>query len=361
MSSLDGEYRVPSHPKYTATESLAVLFHGGMHSVNGKTGLALARFAPERVKVMIDSESAGQSLKALTGIPLEHDIPIVATAQEALRHQPEVLAIGIAPSGGKLPVAWQNDLVAAVKGGMSILNGLHTRLEGHPELTPHLGDKQFIWDIRVEPANLPIGSGAARLLNCQRVLFVGTDMAVGKMSAAIALHRAAKNRGLRSKFIATGQTGIMLEGDGIPLDGIRIDFASGSVQQEVVASAQTHEIVFVEGQGSLLNPASTATLPLLRGTQPTHLILVHKAAFTHLKDFPWITVPPLKEVVTMYETVVRAAGAFYPAKVAGIALNSTGLTDAEAAYECARITAETGLPCQDVVRFGGQGLLSAIR
>jgi uncharacterized NAD-dependent epimerase/dehydratase family protein len=118
-------------------------------------------------------------------------------------------------------------------------------------------------------------------------------------------------------------------------------------------------VVWIEGQGSLLNPASTATLPLLRGSQPTHLVLVHRAQMHHLRDFKWVKIPPLKDVVTMYESIACAGGALAPVRVGCIAINSHGLNDAEARYEIDRIEAESGLPTQDVVRWGAEKLLSS--
>jgi uncharacterized NAD-dependent epimerase/dehydratase family protein len=245
----------------------------------------------------------------------------------------------------------------SLRGGLNILNGLHTSLASDPRLAPHVQEGHWIWDIRKEPSGLVSGMGLARLLDCKRILFVGTDMSIGKMSAAIAFHRAAVAKGVRSKFMATGQTGMMLEGDGIPLDAIRVDFASGAVQQELIACSQDRDVVFIEGQGSLLNPASTATLPLLRGSQPTDLVLVHRAQMHHLRDFKWVRIPPLKDVVAMYESIACAGGALAPVRVRCIAINSHGLSDAEAGYEIQRIQDETGLPTQDVVRWGADKLL----
>jgi len=348
---------MPKHPQYDATDKLAILLHGGILGIHGKTGLAILRFAPERVAVVIDSQTSDGNLADLTGIPLQRDIPIVATAEEALGFQPQTLVLGLAALGGKLPEEWFPDLIASLRGGLNILNGLHTHLANHPKLAPHLQPGKWIWDIRQEPPGLVSGMGTARLLPCKRVLFVGTDMSIGKMSAAIAFHRAARELGIRSKFMATGQTGIMLEGDGIPLDAIRVDFASGAVQQEVTACSQGNDVVFIEGQGSLLNPASTATLPLLRGSQPTHLVLVHRANMHHLRDFRWVKIPPLRDVVSMYESIGSAGGALAPVRVACIALNTHGLSDAEARYERDRVQAETGLPADDVVRWGAERLL----
>ena len=351
---------MPTHPSYRATDRLAILLHHELLTHRGKTGLALLRFAPDRVAAVIDSDHAGQCLKELTGIPLDWDIPIVASAEAALKYSPQTLAIGIAPSGGKFPDAWSDDIRAALTGGLNVLNGLHTRLNDDERFRSLLKPGQWIWDMRKEPDPIAIANGDARLLNCKRVLFVGTDMSIGKMSAAIAMDRAARLAKLRSKFMATGQTGIMIAGDGIALDAVRIDFAAGAVQQEVIASAQDRDIVFIEGQGSLLNPASTATLPLLRGSQPTHMILVHRAQMHHLRDFRWANIPPLRDVVKMYEMVACAGGAFAPAKVAAIALNTHGLSEPEARYVIERTAIETDLPCDDVVRYGAARLLNTV-
>jgi uncharacterized NAD-dependent epimerase/dehydratase family protein len=351
---------MPRHPEYHANDRLAILLHDGILGKHGKTGLALVRFAPERVAVVIDRQNANGSLAELTGIPLRNQIPIVENAHEALHYAPNTLAIGIAPLGGRLPAEWMQDLNTALLGGLNILNGLHTRLAEDPNLKSSLQPGRWIWDIRQEPPGLVSGDGSARLLSCKRVLFVGTDMSIGKMSAAIAFHRAAVSLGKRSKFMATGQTGIMLEGDGIPLDAIRVDFASGAVQQEVIACAKDREVVFIEGQGSLLNPASTATLPLMRGSQPTKLVLCHRAQMHHLRDFKWVRIPPLGQVVTMLEHVASAGGALAPVQVGCIVLNTHGLSDSEARYEIERTQAETGLPTNDVVRFGAQGLLDSV-
>lgn len=347
--------------KLTSGQKAAILQHGGLTGVvNGKTGLSLLRYSEAEIVVVIDEENAGRSLREITGLPLVKDIPIVATTHEALRFQPDVLAIGVAFSGGKLPEAWLGAVREAVRHGVCIQNGLHTRLNEDPVIRSLLRPSQWVWDMRQEPPDLPVGTGAARQLSCKRVLFVGTDMNVGKMTAALELNRAAHQRGIRSKFIATGQTGMMIVGDGVALDGVRVDYASGAIEQQMMLFGPDHEILFVEGQGSLINPASTATLPLIRGSQPTHLILVHKAGMTHLKRFPHVKVPPLSEVVKLNEAVASAAGAFAPARVTGIALNGWGFSDQAIEAEIRNIEKETGLPCCDVVRSGGGKLLDTI-
>lgn len=341
---------------------IAILLHSGITGTYGKTGLALLRYSQNPVAVVIDETCAGESIHTLTGI--DRQVPIVATMEEALAYQPDVLAIGLAPSGGCLPKPWLDEVKVALTAGLCVMNGLHTYFNDNPTLTQHLNPNQFpnqwIWDMRQEPPGLTIGSGKARHLNCRRVLAVGTDMDVGKMSACIELDRATKARGITSQLIATGQTALMLGLPGIPLDAIRVDFAAGAVEQSVIAYGADSDVIYVEGQGSLLNPASTATLPLLRGTQPTHLILIHKSSRQHLKHFPEFTIPQIQEVVAFYKAVATACGVFAAPIFAGIALNTAGTSDSEAQDAIATISKTTGLPCTDVVRFSPEPLLNSI-
>lgn len=346
------------------TGRLAILLHDGILGPKGKTGLSLLRYSTAEIVAVIDNQCAGQSLSQLTGIPRE--VPIVASVEAALAYKPTVLMIGIAPPGGALPEAWWTDLDEAINGGLSIANGLHTQLiplleQRHQQpLSALLDPGQWIWDMRQEPPGLPIASAAARSLSCKRVLLVGTDMAIGKMSTCLELNSTALQRGIRSKFLATGQAGLMLAGDGVALDSVRVDFAAGAVEQMVMQFGADYDLLFVEGQGSLLHPGSTATLPLLRGCQPTDLILAHKAGQTHIKNHPHVPIPPLPQVIQLYEQVASAMGALEPAKVIGISLNTYGLEEQAASEEIAKIQAETGLPCTDPVRFGADLLLDAL-
>jgi uncharacterized NAD-dependent epimerase/dehydratase family protein len=152
----------------------------------------------------------------------------------------------------------------------------------------------------------------------------------------------------------------MLGDDGIPLDAIRVDYAAGAVEQSVMAYGYDYDFLFIEGQGSLLNPASTATLPLLRGSQPTHLILVHRAGQTQISNCPDIKIPPLPQVIMLYEQVAAAAGAFTRSKVVGIALNTGHLSPTAAAEVINATEKDTGLPCADLFRNGADKLLAAI-
>lgn len=343
--------------RLSTSDRLAVLLHDGILGTQGKTGLALLRYSDAQTVAVIDRQTAGQNLEALTGIAAS--APIVDSVQAALAHQPTVLAIGIAPSGGALPPEWRQEIRAAIAAGVSILNGLHTPLATDPEFQDLLRPGQRIWDVRQEPPGLRTGTGQARSLPCRRVLAVGTDMGVGKMSTMLELYRQAQKRGLRSKFIATGQAGLMIAGEGVALDAVRVDFAAGAVEQAVIQAASDQDILWVEGQGSLLHPASTATLPLMRGAQPTHLLLVHRAGQIHLRNFPDLLIPPLPEVVPLYESLAAAAGLFGQPRVAAIALNTAHLDEPAAQLAIAVVRAKTGLPCTDPVRFGANELLEA--
>jgi uncharacterized NAD-dependent epimerase/dehydratase family protein len=339
----------------TPTHRVAILLHEGIQGTRGKTGLSYLRYGTANVVALIDEQSAGRSLLEVAGI--DRNIPIVASLREALSYYPDVLLIGIAPSGGILPESWQEALQEAIQAGLSVVNGLHTHLN---PLFPHLQPQQWIWDIRQEPPGLRVGQARARSLTCQRILTVGTDMSVGKMSTSIELHRAAIEKGMKSRFLATGQGGIMIAGAGVPLDAVRVDYASGAIEQMVLESAENHDILFIEGQGSFLHPGSTATLPLLRGTQATGLVLVHRAGQVHIKDLPDILIPPLTEVVELYERVASAGGAFGGVKVRGISLNTFHLAELAAKKAIETVERETGLFCTDVVRFGGRSLLDII-
>ena len=342
----------------TAEHRIAILLHEGVTDSRGKTGLAMLRYSQASIVAVIDYQCARQSIPELTGI--QREVPIVASVQQALVYKPNVLALGIAPSGGALPPAWRQEIKQAVAAGLSIVNGLHSRMGNDPSLAALLGENQWIWDVRQEPPSLTIGSGKARFLSCRRVLAVGTDMSVGKMSTNLELHRASLRRGLRSKVIATGQTNLMLGDDGVALDAVRVDFASGAIEQVVMRYGSDYDILYIEGQGSLLNPASTATLPLMRGSQPTHLVLAHQAGQTHIRNLPDVIIPPLSKVIHLYETIAVAGGAFDPVKVVGVALNTAHLNKDGALAAIEQTKLETGILCTDVIRFGADLLLDAI-
>lgn len=350
-----------------ADAPVVLLLHHGLDNLRGKTGLAMLRYRRGPIPAVVDPAHGGASLQAITG--LQRSTAVVASLREALPllAEPEraVAVVGLAPAGGVLPPELRADLVTALEAGLSLASGLHTPLAKDPDLASRLRPGAWIWDLRQEPEGLTVGSALAARLPGRRFLAVGTDMAVGKMSACLELQAAARQRGLDARFVASGQAGILISGGGVPLDAIRVDYAAGGVERAVLQAAtgaSAGTLLLVEGQGSLCHPGSTATLPLLRGAQPTHLLLVHRAGQTSIRNVPEIPIPPLPELIASLEALAalgRPLPATEPPKVAAIALNTAHLSAAEARQAIARIQEQTGLPCDDPVRHGGGPLLEA--
>lgn len=321
---------------------------GAIAEKSGKMGSGVLRYSPHQVVASIDSDYVGHDARHLFDVPGE-PVPTVATVDEAHALGANVFLLGIAPLGGAIPDAWYPTIDRAIELGMSVVNGLHDQLGPH---YPSLQPQQWIWDIRQEPAGLKSGTGAARNLKNVRVLLIGTDMAVGKMTAGLEIYRSARELNVTTEFVATGQIGMTITGNGVPLDAIRVDFASGSIEREVMRAAEA-DLVIVEGQGSLAHPASTATLPLLRGSCPTHMILCVRAGQDHLLRAPEITIPNLRDFYRLYEDLAEVAGTFARPTTVAVALNTSGLSDAEAEAACHMVGEEAGLPCYDPVRHGG--------
>lgn len=338
------------------TTRLAAFTEGALGTTNAKMTEGMLRYGRNPVVAIIDRAGAGRT--AGDFFDVGHDIPVVPDLEAAVALGAEALVLGTAPSGGRIPQEWMPVLRDAVARGLHIINGLHDPL--NPVLGPDLRPGQWIWDIRTPVGDMPpIAMGRAASLGNTRVLMVGTDMAIGKMTTGLEIDRALRAAGQDSIFLATGQTGISIMGTGIPLDAFRVDHACGAVER-MVLQAGHHAIQIIEGQGSLLHPGSTATLPLMRGSCANRLILCHKAGMRHLDTSGEVRVPPLRDVIALNEAVAGAAGALTPARVVGIALNTRELDRDAAGREIARVADETGLPVTDPVRNGAGVLSEAI-
>lgn len=329
-------------------EPIAIFMQGATQNSIGKMGFGVLRYSPNPIACVIDSDQAGRDSEEVTGIPRK--APIVSTIREAKSKGAKVLLLGIAPPGGLIPADWYPVIEEAIAEGMSVVNGLHDLLS--PRFN-NLPDGQYIWDIRVEPSDIGVATGAASKLQSKRVLMIGTDMAIGKMTAGLELYRALRERGVSTEFVATGQIGITLTGRGVPLDAVRVDYAAGAMEKAVVeASEGGTEIVIIEGQGALAHPGSTANLPLLRGTMPTHLVLCHRAGQTHLQKLSNVAIPHLGDYIRLYEDLASVGGTFPRPTTIGIALNTSHLDDHDAICAMAQVERETGLMTCDPVRFG---------
>ena len=341
---------------------IAILAEGSFNRQGAKTAVGVLRYSQDTVVAVIDSTRAGQDAADALGDPTGpgRGVPIVATFQDTLPFQPDTLLIGIAPIGGRLPDAWRVEVLAALLAGLEVVSGLHEFLGDDPELAVAAHEHHGrIWDVRRPPDDLAmrIRAGTPHRPGSHVVAFCGSDCNVGKMTACIELDRAAQRRGLSSAFAATGQTGIMISGSGVPVDRFISDFVSGGVEAMVLDFVSRFDWVFVEGQGSLCHPAySAVTLGLLHGAAPDYLILCHEAGRTHIHGYD-MAIPPLTAVRAMNE---QAVAWLKPAPVVAIALNTANLGADEARSAIEAAARETGLPVTDPVRFGADIVLDAL-
>lgn len=335
-------------------DPIALLLEGYMGRPECKMALGMMRYSENPIVCAIDSATAGGFLGDSFDLP--RDCPILGSIDAAQAAGAAVVAIGTAPSGGMIPESYYVHLDRAVELGLSLINGLHDKLvPRYPILRPG----QWIWDIRTEPEGIGVARGEAAHLPNRRVLMVGTDMAVGKMTAGLELYREALGRGIRTEFVATGQIGIVIMGRGVPLDAVKVDYACGAMEKAVL-DAGAADLIVVEGQGSLVHPGSTSTLPLLRGTCPTDLVLCHRAGQATLKKMAHIRIPPLADLIRLYEDLAETCGTFPRPRTVGVALNTGHLAEAEAREAIDSLATETGLPVADVLRSGAGRLADAL-
>lgn len=338
-----------------------IVADGQFGPLTSKTANSCIRYFPERIVGVFDRAAAGKTAQDVLGFG--GAIPVLGDFAEGLGRGTTAILIGIAPVGGQLPEEWRDWLKTAIARGLEIWSGLHSFLGDDPELGALARARGVrIHDVRRPPAKLPVADGRAAEVDAYVILTVGSDCNVGKMTAQLQLRDGLVRQGHRARFVATGQTGIFIEGWGIAVDAVVADFVAGAAEQLVLEGAKNADIVLLEGQGSLIHPGySGVTLGLLHGSCPDGLILCHQATRDYIGDYhgraPWVKIPPLSELVEIYE---RAAAPVRPTKVLGICLNTFDMTDGAARDAVARAAAETGLPATDPVRFGAAPLVDAI-
>lgn len=319
---------------------------------HGKTARGVIRYRRDDVVAVLDSTRAGETMEGL---------PIVATVDDAMRFDPNTALVGVATQGGRFPPEWRDLLRSAIAEGLDVENGLHEFLGADEELR-ELAARQGVElrDLRKPPPDLNVPTGENLDLPTRIVATVGSDCAIGKKTVALELDLEARRRGLRSQFVPTGQTGIAIAGWGIAVDAVISDFIAGAAEQLVVEGHRRggEDVLFVEGQGSLVHPAyAGVTLGLLHGSAPHALVLCHLAGATEIDGYAGHPLPSLPELMELYE---RASLPIRRARVAAIALNTRHLDDDAARAAAARAEAETGLPADDPVRFGAGKLLDAL-
>ncbi len=338
---------------------LAIFAEGLFAKHTGKTAHGVIRYGTREVVAVIDSTCAGRTASEVEPFCVK-PVPIVASLEEALERGPDTLLIGAAPPGGKLDPAWRSVLLAAIEAGLSLEAGLHTQLNDEPELNEaaeRIGVE--LRDLRRAPLDLTVPKGPySRPDSVTVVHSVGSDTVIGKKVVTLELDMAARERGLRSVYVPTGQTGVAIAGWGIAVDHVISDYVAGAGERLVLEGAERGDLLFVEGQGALFHPAySGVTLGLLHGSAPDLLVLVHKPNATHNRNYPDLPIPPLNELIAAYENV---AAPVRPTRVAAIALNTSDLDEDAARAAIADAERETGLPADDVVRFGADRVLQAV-
>lgn len=303
-----------------------------------KTGLGIVQWRPELV--------AGQF--RFPGCSVDLGVPDM-TIEEAIDAGVKSLVIGVAPVGGTVPVKWWKIMERAARLGLDIVCGLHLKLTDNPAVVAAAAESGArLIDVRVPPKNLPVGTGLKR--SGKRVLMVGSDCAIGKKYTALALDQAMREAGMNSNFRASGQTGIMIAGEGIPIDTVVADFISGAAELLSPASDENHWDV-IEGQGSLFHPGySGVSLGLLHGSQPDAIVVCHDATRTHVSGWEHYPLPSVRECIDLHLRMGQRTNT--DIQCVGISVNTSALPLHERTTWLDNLSAETGLPCVDPIVDG---------
>ena len=303
-----------------------------------KTALGLRDWAPERC---IGEVTCGEGTITL-GLPK-------MTPAQARAAGARSMVIGIAPIGGRIADSWMPTLLDALAAGLDLVSGMHGRLEDVPALkaAAQRHERRLI-DVRVPPKDIPIATGRKR--SGKRLLTVGTDCALGKKYTALAITRALRSRGVNADFRATGQTGILIAGGGIPMDAVITDFEAGAAELLSPDASQDHWDV-IEGQGSLFHPAyAGVSLGLLHGSQPDVIVVCHEVGRERVAGLADFALPSLEETIDLHLQLGRRTN---PAiRCGGISLNTSRLTPAEASAVLSRESQRLQLPVADPIRGG---------
>ena len=279
------------------------------------------------------------------------------TPREAARRGAGSMIVGIASTGGVLPERWQDDLVAGLEAGMDVVSGMHTRLSSIPRLVAAAAASGVrLVDVREAGRSFAVASGRKR--TGRRLLTVGTDCALGKKYTALAITRELEARRVPTTFRATGQTGIMIAGAGIPMDALVSDFLAGAAEELSPDNRADHWDV-IEGQGSLFHPAYAAvTLGLLHGSQPDAIVLCHDPERQTIEEYPDYPIPSLRDAIDDYLRVGRLTNRAI--RCVGLSINSSSLSDTDWADYQKRLAQDLGLPVVDPMRGGVGPLVTAL-
>ena len=334
------------------SRKMVLLTWGHSNPRTAKTATGLLRYCPEQCVAVLDPDQAGRTAQEL--LEVGGQTPIIAALEDA--PGADTLVLGIAPPGGKIPAAWRQVIFQAIDRGMNILSGLHDFISDDNELSAAASARGVtITDVRKNHFK-QIARRQGINANCCRLHTVGHDCSVGKMVVSLELERGLQARGLDACFVATGQTGIMVSGAGLPIDCMVADFVNGAAEQ-LVLDHQHHQLIVVQGQGSLVHPSySAVTLGLLHGCQPHALVFVFEAGRQTVGGLDHVVLPSLRQQRQLFETM---ASIYQPCETIGFAMNGRRLSKPQADELAASVEAEMGLPVVDVIRDGPQRLVDA--
>ncbi len=317
-----------------------------------KTAINLLRYRHADIAAVLDVTAAGKTAQEIFGTGGQ--VPIVANLSEV--PTADALYVGIAPPGGKLPVAWQPIVLEGIERGLDIVCGLHDFLYMNPAYTEAAQRRgvQLVDVRRNTYRDIATGHGLSN--RCTRIHTVGHDCSLGKMVVSVEMQLGLERLGHSARFLATGQTGIMISGRGVPVDCVVADFVNGAIEQ-LVLSEQEVDFQLIEGQGSITHPAySAVTLGLLHGCAPDGLVYCYEAGRTHVKGLDNIPLPRIEDQI---EILLKISNLRHPCQLIGIAVNTRTMEPAAAAAEVHQAEQRFGLPACDVYRDGPDKLLSA--
>jgi uncharacterized NAD-dependent epimerase/dehydratase family protein len=334
---------------------VAVLAHEKFPD-RAKTATGIIRYADYEVAAVLDRDRTGERVTDhLDGVP---DAPIVEGMADV--DDVDALIVGIAPIGGGFDESWRPDVRNALERGIDVVAGLHyflTEDEEFVELAAAHGAE--LVDVRKPDPDLAVSQGVADEVDADVVLTVGTDCSVGKMTTTLELVEAARERGVDAGFVPTGQTGIMIAGWGNPIDRVVSDFTAGAVEEMILEKGDEHDVLFVEGQGSIVHPAySAVTCGILHGAMPDRMVLCHVAGREAIHGYEDTAIPAIETYVDLYEDL---AGPVHEGEVVAGSINTRALDSDDAARATVESYADAlSGPATDPIRFGAGELLEAL-
>jgi uncharacterized NAD-dependent epimerase/dehydratase family protein len=323
-----------------------------------KTAVGILRYGDYEVRAILDRDRAGERVRDHLDDPRIPDAPIVADIAEA--PPVDALIVGIAPIGGGFDESWRPDVAGALERGCDVIAGLHYVLADDEQFAALAADHGgAIWDVRQPPADLTVSDGVAADVDAEVVLTVGTDCSTGKMTTALELQRAARERGVDAGFVPTGQTGIIIEDWGIPVDRTISDFTAGAVERMIRERGDAYDVLFVEGQGSITHPAySAVTAGIVHGAMPDRFVLTHVAGREVIHGYESFPLLDPGAYAEQYEQF--AAPVAETAVVAGTLNTHTIDDDARAREAVAEYAAAIDAPATDPIRFDVEAILEAV-